>query len=399
MTNKSYHYSPLQLLATLWLLVSSAAFLTYSISNPIVEWDMLAYAASADAMDGGSAEQIHHRVYSELKDRATAKEFEAITSANHYREVMYADAQAFNEQLPYYSIRVTFNTLLAKLHGLGLSLYDAGYFVTASAFVLSLLVLWGSLNDRIHPVLQIVFPIMFYKYTMDLDVLRQILADSLASVWVVFICIAYIRGTRLLLPLLALSVFVRVDLVIFSGLFLLLLFATSERKNYFSLFTCAAVMFTCFLLVQEWAGSYGWKTLYYFAIISDMLATHPSEYGEIGFTFAEYLNSLVDPSRWVSRMFWVTAIFATATLLLWKSAGLGEENKKFCRVSGICVLYIAAHYLIFPQLYLRFFVSQNMVIFACFSVLSTHFWRAYVVDDRRQDVRLPGKQTVENKII
>lgn len=393
MTNKSYHHSSLQLVATFWLLVCSAAFLSYSIANPIAEWDMLAYAASADAMDGGSAEQIHSQAYFELQERLSAEEFEVITNKNNYRHVMYTDAQAFNEQLPYYSIRVSFNALLAKLNKLGLNIYDAGYWVTAAAFVLSLLLLWGSLNDRIHPVLQMMFPIMFFKFTMDLDVVRHILADSLSSVWVVFICIAYIRGTRLLLPLIALSAFVRVDLAIFAGLFLLLLFFTSERKNYFSLFVCGAVMVTNFLLVQEWAGSYGWKTLYYFAIISDMMATHPSEYGQLGFTLGEYVSSLME-SRWISRMYIVTAAIVIANLVLWKSGSLGEHNKKFCRVSAVCVLYIAAHYLIFPQLYLRFFVGQNMVIFACFAVLCTHYWHAYV-DDRRRNVRLPGNRVVD----
>lgn len=394
MANKSYYHSSLQLVATFWLLVCSAAFLSYSISNPIAEWDMLAYAASADAMDGGSAEEIHNRVYVELEERLTAAEFDQITNKNHYRKVMYTDAQAFNEQLPYYSIRVTFNALLAKVHSMGVSLYDAGYWVTATAFVLSLLVLWGSLNDRVHPVLQMLFPIMFFKYTMDLEAVRQILADSLSSLWVVFICIAYIRETRLLLPLIALSAFVRVDLAIFSGLFLLLLLATSERKKYFSLLACGAVMVTCFLLVQEWAGSYGWKTLYYFAIISDMMATHPSEYGQLGFTVGEYLNSLVDSSRWISPMYWITTAFAVATLVIWRSGNLGEQNQKFCRISAVCLLYVAAHYLIFPQLYLRFFVAQNMMIFACFSVLATHYWHVYV-DDRRRSVRLTGSRDVD----
>ena len=394
MTNKSYHHSRLQLVATFWILLCSASFLVYSINNPIVEWDMLAYAASAETIHGASPEEVHTRAYAQLKDRATAAEYERITNGNHYRQVMHEDAQAFNEQLPYYSIRVTFNSLLAQLNKLGVDIYDAGYWVTASAFVLTLLVLWGSLNNRVHPVLQMIFPLMFFKYSMDLDVVRQILADSLSSVWVVFICIAYLRETRLLLPLIALSVFVRVDLMIFSVLFLLLLFATSERKKYIEFFVCGAFLVLFYMLVQKWAGSYGWKTLYYFAILNDMMPTHPSQYGSIGFTFSDYLSSLVDPSRWISSMYWVTAAISTVTLLVWKSANLDEGNKRVCRVSAVCLLYIVAHYFVFPHMYLRFFVGQNMMIFACFSVLSTHYWHVFV-DDRRRGVRLPGMRVID----
>ena len=387
MTNKSYYHSQLQLLVSLWLMVSSAAFLAYALANPMAEWDMLAYAASAEALDTSNYELIHSRVYGELKERVTEEEFDTIAAGNSYRQAMYQDAVAFGEQLPFYSIRITFNTLLATLRDFGFSVYDAGYWVTAVGYIMALLVLWGSLSDRIHPVLQMLFPFVFYKYTMDLEVTRQILADSLASVWVVFICVAYLRNSRLLLALIALSVFVRVDLAIFSGLLLLLLFMTSERKKYFSLFCCGLVLVACYLVVQRWAGNYGWSTLYYFAIISDMLATHPSEYGQIGFTLQEYVNSLIHPG-WVSRMYWVTALFSIASLVVWKAGFVGYYNKRVCRISTVCMLYIVVHFLIFPQMYLRFFVGQNLMIYAGFAMLCTHYWRVFAAD-RGKSARLP----------
>lgn len=385
MTNKSYYKSPLQIVATMWMILCCAVILVYALANPHAEWDMLAYAASAESLNTSDPEVIHNRVYSDLRERLSDSEFSVITDGNHYRKVMYQDAEAFAEQLPYYSIRITFNTLLATVHDFGVSVYDAGYWVSAIAFVTALLVLWGALNDRIHPLLQMVFPLVFYKYTMDFEVIRQIFADSLASVWVVFICIAYLRKSNLLLPMIALSVFVRVDLIIFSGLLLVMLVMTSNRKSYLSLFTCGLVLISSFLIVQHWAGSYGWKTLYYFAIISDMIATHPSVYSEIGFTFKEYLTSLVYPHRWVSKVYWVTALFSMASLLVWKLGSLNEDNKKICRITAVCLLYIVAHYLIFPQMYLRFFVGQNLVIFAGFATLCTHYWNVYVSERQTND--------------
>ena len=386
MANKSYYHSPLQLIVSLWLITSSAAFLVYSLANPMAEWDMVAYAASAEALDTTDYELIHSRVYGELRERLTEEEYNTIAAGNSYRQRMHEDAQAFGEQLPFYSIRITFNTLLATLRDFGISVFDAGHWVTAVGYIVALLVLWGSLNDRIHPVLQMLFPVMFYKYSMDLEVTRQILADSLASVWVVFLCIAYLRKSGLLLALIAFSVFIRVDLIIFSGLLLLLLFITSERKNYLSLFFCSLVLLASYLVVQQWAGNYGWSTLYYFAIISDMLATHPSEYGKIGFTLFEYLNSLVR-QEWVSKMYLVTALFSIAILVAGMVGLAGDFNKRVCRISAVCLLYIVVHYLIFPQMYLRFFVAQNLMIYAGFAILCTHYWRV-IVGDERKNVRL-----------
>ena len=390
MTNKSYYHSWQQLIVSLWLIGSSAVFLAYSLANPIANWDMVAYAASAESLDTSDVELIHSRVYGELKDRLSEDEFNTITADNSYRQAMYSDAEAFGEQIPFYSIRITFNTLLATLRDFGISVYDAGYWVSAIAYTVALLALWGSSNDRIHPVLQMFFPVMFYKYTMDLEVTRQILAGSLASVWVVFMCVAYLRRSSLLLPLIALSVFVRVDLIIFSGLLLLVLFMTSERKKYLSLFSCGLVLLASYLVVQQWAGNYGWSTLYYFAIISDMLATNPSEYGKIGFSLQEYINSLFHPG-WVSRMYRVTALFATILLVVWKMGGsIEEDNKRVCRITTVCMLYIVVHYLIFPQMYLRIFVGQNLMIFAGFAILCTHYWQVFAVGGGRS-VQLPGE--------
>ncbi len=351
---------------------------------------MLAYAASAEVLNTSDYELVHSQVYGELKERVTEAEFEFLTMGNSYRQVMYQDVVAFTEQLPFYSIRITFNTLLATLRDFGISVYDAGHWVTATAFIVALLVLWGALNDRIHPVFQMLFPLMFFKYTMDLEATRHILTDSLASIWVVFICVAYLRRSSLLLALIAVSVFVRVDLIIFSGLLLMLLFMTRERKDYLSLFFCGCVLFASYLIVQKWAGNHGWSTLYYFAIISDMLATNPSEYGEIGFTLREYLNSLLHPG-WVSRMYWVTAIFSVAMLVLWKTGLASDENKRVCRISAVCTLYIIIHYLIFPQMYLRFFVGQNLMIYAGFAILCTHYWQVYS-SDRSKNTRLQDKK-------
>ena len=375
--NTSYYKSPLQFIASTWLLISSVLIFAYALANPIAEWDMLAYAASAEALDNPDAENIHDTVYSELRARTTDEEFYALTASNSYRTVMYQDSNAFYEQLPYYSIRITYNSLLAGIKDFGVSVYDAGYWITASAFVLALLVLWGSTNDRVHPLIQLLLPIVFYKYTKDLDVVRHMLADSLAAVWVVFMCVAYMRDSRLLLFLVATSVLVRVDLFIFSSLLLALMYLTDGKRLFFPLTLCSVFLVGSFLAIQSWAGSYGWSTLYYFAIISDMSATHPSVYGDTAFTLKDYLNTLFVPGRWVSNMFVVTALFSTIILVGWKRIPMNQFNRRVCRISLVCTLYIAAHYLIFPQMYLRFFVAQNLVIFTGFAVLCTHCWYAY----------------------
>ena len=52
------------------------------------------------------------------------------------------------------------------------------------------------------------------------------------------------------------------------------------------------------------------------------------------------------------------------------------------------MLYIVVHFLIFPQMYLRFFVGQNLMIYAGFAMLCTHYWRVFAAD-RGKSARLP----------
>ncbi|MEM7257613.1 MAG: hypothetical protein AAF404_09520, partial [Pseudomonadota bacterium] len=63
-----------------------------------------------------------------------------------------------------------------------------------------------------------------------------------------------------------------------------------------------------------------------------------------------------------------------------------DFQRRLCEVSGICLIYITVHYLIFPQLYLRFFVAQNLMVFTAFAVLVS----GYV----RMPLTMPG--TIQN---
>ncbi len=366
----------MQRIALVWVLVCSAFFYYSSITNPHAEWDMLVYAASAEVLNSTPYSEIHPKVYSELESRLSAGEFEKIARGDHYRSVMYEDADAFMEQLPYYRIRVTFNSLLAFAGKHGVSLYTAGHVISATAIILCFLFIWFAFRSHIHPVLQMAMPLVFYKFTRELEVMQMILADSLASFWVALICYAYVKKSNVLLPLIAVSVLVRVDLFIFAALMLMLLLLTEKIHKWGPVILCGCIVASIFLAIQQWADSYGWKTLYYFAIISEMSATHPSEYSSAALSFSDYVYSLFFPPRWISKMYLVTVFCSAVTLYMWKrNPDINDFQRRVCEVGGICLLYIAAHYLIFPQLYLRFFVAQNMIIFTAFAILVSGYLR------------------------
>lgn len=363
--------------AATWMIACSALFFTYAITHPLAEWDMLVYAASAEKLIGTPQSDIHAKVYGDLQAKLSDDEFHKISQGDTYRAVMHEDSEAFLEQMPFYRIRVTFNSMLAFAGKSGIGIYEAGHFISATAFSICFIIIWLGFRQHIHPVFQFAMPVLFYKYTRELEVMQQILADSLASLWVAVICVAYTRKSRLLLPIIAVSVLVRVDLFIFSGLMLCLLLLTEPRQRYPAIMLCGAFLVTAFLLVQSWADSYGWKTLYYFAFISEMSATHPSIYSHISFTFQEYLTALYDPPRWISKMYLITVLCSLVTLGIWNNArNLSEFEHRVCRISGICIIYITAHYMIFPQMYLRFFVAQNFVVFTSFIVITSCCLRA-----------------------
>ena len=362
------------------LLVGIAVNFMITIANPIAFWDMLGYAASVYSLTSSDPTVIHTAVFSDFKSYASPAVYQELTASSEYRATLASDPNGFYQQIPFYKIRFFYVLILYAFAQLGFSIFDAINIVSATFSSAALLVLFLGLRNHLHSLLWILTPIAFYGVTTDLTVVRAGGVDAFAFFWVSLTVVAFVRGHRYLLPLIALSVMVRTDLVIHAALLfgvLLLL----DRSNWRNIAMWGLACLVMYAGINVWAGNYGWSTLIYFVFVSEMSATHPEVYAQYTFTVKDYIGFIFNNTEWISTWFWLTLGCGTLSLMLFfttTTAPLRNVSsatyfavKRLNIVGVISLAYIALHYLLFPSIYMRFFTGQCMLlVIALFATVS-----------------------------
>lgn len=348
----------------------------YSLYFAKDTWDMLGYAGSAASIETSDKEAVHAKVYEAFKAHASAEEYQELTAATEYRVVMANDAEAFWEQIPYYKIRVLYVLLLLLISKVGVSIFTAMHFFTAAFTAAGLLMIYSSARRYVHSFFWIVFPIIFFQFGEDFSVYTYGGVDTFAFFWVSLICALFLKKSAWLLPVLALSVFIRTDLLVFVPLVCAaVLWLQPDLTTIKKLAACCFVALLIYLGINHWAENYGWSTVFYYAHVSNMSATHPSEFSKIGLTWDQIITAYLTP-EWITKWFWFAVACAVASwLLLLFVRPLREENGdatlRLVLLGAIGVVYVIVHYLLFPGLYMRFFIGQcSFMVLALFGLLT-----------------------------
>jgi hypothetical protein len=359
------------------MVVCCVAFFYIAVTYPIQNWDMLGYAGSVASLSETDPHLLHQWVYEEFRAYATPGDFHTLTQSTNYRQTMFEDADGFVQQIPFYKIRVAFVLLIALMAKLGVNIYDAQHLLSAGFGSAGLFLLFLGLRQYIHSLLWLAVPYFFYQFTQDLVVVRFAGVDSFAFFWVALTLVAYVHKSPLLLPLLACSVLVRTDLILYVGLMYALVFL-GDYSKWWLLGIWGAVCAGLYLWVNHWAGNYGWQTVFYFVFMTDMEATHPSEYSQIGVGLQQYLQVLARP-QWVSKWLWFSvAASMFAMLLYWYQLRESEHRGvvgRFCLLGLVAIAYVIVHYLLFPVIFMRFFVAQYLVMLMAPMAAITAWWR------------------------
>lgn len=371
------------------MLVSSLGIFWFSLANPIDHWDMLGYAASLLSLSDIDPVALHSAVYSEMQAFTSEAQFEALIGSTPYRVTMYEDAAAFSQQIPYFKIRILFLWILSAATQTGLGTYEAMHLLSAGFCSATLFMLYLGFRNHVHSIFWVISPYLYYEFTQSFYVPRSGGVDSFSFFWVAMVCIAFVRYRRILLPLLALSVLVRTDLILFVALLFLLLFL-EDRSNWRQLAFWGLATLACYLGVNNWAGNYGWHTVVYYVFVTDMLATHPDVYSSYRVSLNEYLNFLMYPRYWINNWFWVGLLSACAAVSIYhfnngwialKGNTANHQLQRLVIVGAVCFLYSLAHYFLFPAVFMRFFFGHCFLMaISLMSVLSFFTSREYVVN-------------------
>lgn len=361
------------------MVACSVSIFIFAILNPLDIWDMLGYAASVHSLNGVEISELHATVYADIKAHVTATAYLDLTSSDSYRMTMALDPEAFSQQIPFYKIRLLFILLLDALTKVGLGMFESMHFISAGFGSAGLLLVYLGLRNHVHSLLWVIMPLVLFGLTNDLQLLQQGGVDTFTFFWVALTVICYVRGSKVLLPILALSVLVRTDLILHVALmFAVLLLRNKSNRKQIVIWGIASM--AMYFTVNTWAGNFGWFALIHFVFVSDLLATHPAVYSQVSsFNLHDYIGFLVSPRGWISKWLWLSIGCASVSFFsyLWyrKTATTQSLVHAFLAMQRlnvvclICVAYVVLHYIFFPAVFMRFFVGSCFFMFV--SMLST----------------------------
>ena len=355
-----------------YILLVCLGLFVHAITNPLHNLDILGYAASAVSIENSDAGYIHNYVYDELKASATNEAYTALSENHSYREIMLNDADAFNQQIPFYKIRIIFVLLIYSLAELGVNIFFAAHLLSAFLTSMGVLVFYHAYRKIIQPAFWLVIPVFLVGFSVD-ELAKLVTADSLAFFWLGLICYAFMHSRwRVLFVLLFSSVLIRTDMIFLVALLLayLIIFRPELRLG---VIVTGLISVVLYFFINNYAGNYGWSTVFYYAVISNMRATHPLEYSSLGISVEQYLSA-VKGNMWVFLHNKDILLFEFVVFAQFLFHAFSLRNKKsfkevFASISNnavfvltvISVFYVIIHYAVFPLMFVRFFVGYYLI--------------------------------------
>jgi hypothetical protein len=231
---------------------------------PERNWDKVAYVALTIEDRYETPEALHAATWEVIRERATAEEFNLLTTDGAYRRAQFADASNFMSQLPMYRVKVGYIALLKMLEpALGPVGAIRAINVVSALLLGACLLLWMRRSGILQGALFLA-PLMLL--TGAVDMARLGAPDMLVAA-------LSVAGTMLLtgrrpwfgVPLLVAAFLVRPDTLIF--LFALVLAAIALRWR--TLPALAAFLMSAALTVplSNGADHIGWWPHFWFSTV------------------------------------------------------------------------------------------------------------------------------------
>lgn len=361
-----------------------AVFATLALTSPNIEWDLLPYIANATERAGVSQgiEQLHTDVYQNVVSSIHPEAFDKLINSP-VRLTWYQDYEAFHQMTKFfYDTRVVYIAILSVFIKAGVNPVSAIFFLSTLYSVLSILILSRLVPVKVPLGIYIALPFIALSFGL-LDVARLATPDAFATFATITLYALLLRNKiTLLLFFLPLMVFIRTDLILIVGIFLTYFFVFRNVSKVAVIMSGLATMLAYFYLNTFLVDSDPWSSLigYNFG----PKPSHPGEYSYavtvqnyIMFLMKGFLSFSYNPIGFVFVMLSVTGIVLYATKFFVGpadyKASLLHIDLLFLLVSS--VLYLIAHFLLFPVTWTRFFAAQYsmvvvVVVWTTFSILA-----------------------------
>lgn len=350
-------------LSVLTHLMLTALLVLYSAFEPTHNFDVVHYVGCVNYYEIQDPTALHEKNWQDLEAAIPAKRMAEITD-NPYESTVRRDPKSFRQQLPLFQIKVLYTSLVWLMTKLGVQIAYATHMLSALAVALGAWVFFFTFRRHIHPVLLFLLPVMGLAIGM-LDVATMSSPDGLAFLFVALIMAALQRDSKWLWLLLPFSVWVRSDLVVYVGMLAVLL-ALRGNKSRLGLGAVLVLAVVLYKGVNIYFGNYPYLRILQFSFIEHL--TYPAE-TDVVISLKDYLKTLIKETGLIAEQksfHFYTSFLGISLLLLYRRGELAfwkivRHRQILVPVALLTPLYFAAHMLMYPRAWSRFFLGQYCI--------------------------------------
>lgn len=336
-----------------------------SIYKPDYNWDTLPYVASAYSLELHDTNIVHNNAYEVVKKSIPPQAYELLTTNNKYREEMLVCAACFYQQLPFYRIRPLYVVLIYTFYKLGLNIVISPFIISGlSYFLICLICFFWLKKISKDQVLVFIVSILLAIGPFLLSSATEASPNALSGLITLGALYSFLRGKFMLfLVLMLISVFARPDnllaAILYSSTLLIYKGDNIITRKYF-IVSAVILAVLAFVIINRWSGNYEWAVWFEHTFKNRIFT--PAQYSA-EFSLGGYLKSFL---KWA--ILFKSAVFALQmiifiSILYMKPLRLRELRNDLELLVIIAIgLSIVLHYLIYPALDDKYFISQYLAI-------------------------------------
>ncbi|HBF07178.1 MAG TPA: hypothetical protein DHW71_12275 [Gammaproteobacteria bacterium] len=350
--------------------------------KPNVGWDVVGYTGSALTFAG--EEDFHKQAYSLVKE-ALPQEYNALITDNPtadrpstYRSTMFANQDAFQEQLAYYQIRPLFVGAMALAYKAGFNPVHMLLLISVLSTIGITLLVYRRLVQDITPFLAAFFGISLVLYLRLPSYAGLTTVDPLLGFVFTWFVLSFEKGANFskVIVFCLLLILIRSNAVVFTFPILMMsvlakpldlkITQLSLKQGIIAGVSSLVLM----KLIEGVVGNYGWWTVYYFTFVESL--NFPTQF-QGSFDLGVYIKGVLEGARWLlSDRFTTLFYLFISMVLIGLSAHKDARNKagQGLLVLAFAIIFIG-HFLLFPLVMARFYFPLYVLsgVYACLVML------------------------------
>jgi hypothetical protein len=337
---------------------------TFALKSPAASTDMLFYTAIARTDSNTDIKTIHSESYQMIFERinqskkGSFQSKEQWVSSPKYNSDIYQNIDSFQQQLPFFKIRVLYTKLISVVSKTGLDFIKSSHLISIIASLIAIGLLFFSLKEQIpnKRLYWLFIGILAFGY---IEVIERASPDSLAllsiSLLTLFIIQKRYIASLILLPI---FVFIRTNLIVLNGPYLAFIWIKHKEYRPYTILSGLLSLISYFG-IAKWSGHYGWVTLMHHTFINPISFPETTTFE---FSISTYLHILIKQLSTIFTYNTHALIFILMMIIMlckYKNDIIKNQTAQILTFTSILTIII--HVLLFPLIHVR--------LLSCFYVM------------------------------